>query len=134
MLAHRRYRLHLSLLLVAVVPLGFATKIIETDAVPWINNSLGGLFYVMYWIIFFLIIFPATPVAKLTSIVFSITCLLEFSQLLQTDLLNELRSHYIIRTIIGNSFNKADFIFYIAGALLSYICVLTIKKRLKNKT
>ena len=45
----RRQRRWTGLALVGLVPLGLYTKVYAGSAAAWVNNSLGGVFYVLFW-------------------------------------------------------------------------------------
>lgn len=120
-----KYRLLIILTLIVIVPIGFLTKFYSGPAELWVNNSLGGLFYEIFWCLVFAFIFPSTKPSKIAFWVFCITCTLEFFQLWHPPFLEILRSNFIGRTILGNSFNWNDFPYYIIGSSLGY-AILTI--------
>ena len=104
-----------------IIPIGFYTKFYEGSYQQWVQNSLGGVFYVIFWCLMASIFFPRVKPIKLTTIVVVITCLLEFSQLIQNPFLDSIRHNFIIRTIIGNSFNWLDFPYYFVGGIFGYL-------------
>jgi len=128
-----KYRLLISLVLMIIVPLGFLTKFYSGPAQLWVNNSLGGLFYEIFWCLVFAFILPETRPIKIAIWIFSITCLLEFLQLWHPSFLEWIRSNYLGRTILGNSFNWNDFIYYFLGSSLGY-AILSLFKNLPSKT
>jgi hypothetical protein len=120
-------------IIIILVPLGLFTKHFTGKGNEFISNYLGGLIYVIFFIIFASLIFPKITPLKISLIVLCVTCIFEISQLIQSDFLNNLRKYFIIKTLIGSVFNIFDFIFYITGAffgfgLLRIISEMTIKK------
>jgi hypothetical protein len=110
---------------------GITTKYYNGTGEEFIHNHLGGAIYVIFWILFFSIIFPKYSHFKLTIWVFSITCLIEFTQLIHTPILENAREFFIFRTLFGSTFNPYDFIWYLIGAILGYyLLVITSKIKL----
>ena len=123
-----RQRLIILLLLVVITPLGFLTKFYSGPAEDWMNNSLGGLFYEIFWCLVVAFIFTKIKPIKIAFWVFISTCTLEFLQLLHPTFLEVIRNNFIGRTIIGNSFNWMDFPYYFIGSLLGYLILSGITK------
>ena len=113
----RRYTLGA---IIVIVPLGFATKLYTGPASGWVNNSLGGILYVIFWCLFFSFIFPNTRGWKIGAAVFAATSLIEVLQLWHPPLLEAIRSTFIGVTLLGNSFSLSDLVYYLAGALLAW--------------
>jgi len=120
------------LLLISLIPLGLLTKVYSGFGSQIVINYLGGVIYVIFFIVLASLVFPQITPFKISSIVLCIVCLLEFSQLFETSFLTYLRKHFIIRMLIGSVFNVFDFIFYLVGAILGYGGLLIFKK-LKNE-
>lgn len=127
-----KYRLLIILILFIIIPLGFLTKFYSGPAEDWVSNSLGGLFYEIFWCLVIAFIFVKVKPINIAQWVFIITCLLEFLQLWHPDFLEVLRNSFIGRTILGNSFNWMDFPYYFFGSLAGYFLLSGIK-RLSNK-
>lgn len=123
-----KLRLILILTLIVVIPLGFLTKYYSGPLEVWVNNSLGGLFYEIFWCLIITFIFTKTKPFKISFWVFIITCLLEFLQLWHPAFLEFARNNFIGRTILGNSFNWMDFPYYLIGSLIGYVMLIWIKK------
>ena len=114
--------------LLFIIPLGFYTKFYSGPAHVWVNNSLGGLLYEIFWCLVFFSIFPKAKPLLIAIAVFSITCALEFLQLWHPTFLEFLRGNFIGRTILGNSFNWGDFPYYFVGSLMGYFILKAIQK------
>ena len=117
--------------LLFIIPLGFYTKFYSGLAHTWVNNSLGGLLYEIFWCLIFFFIFPKANPLLIAIAVFSITCTLEFLQLWHPPFLEFLRGNFIGRTILGNSFNWGDFPYYFVGSLGGYFVLVWILKNNK---
>ena len=127
-----RQRLITVLILAVIVPIGFLTKFYSGPAEDWMNNSLGGLFYEIFWCLVIAFIFTKTKPIKIAFWVFVITCMLEFLQLWHPSFLEFFRNNFVGRTILGNSFNWMDFPYYFAGSLVGYLILISIRKINQN--
>ena len=116
----RTYTL-LSLLL--ITPLGFFTKLYSGKGETWINNHLGGTFYVIFWCLIVYLIFPKGKPLIITGSVLAVTVLLEFLQFIHPELLELLRETFIGQMILGSSFNRIDFIFYLIGWVVAILWI-----------
>jgi hypothetical protein len=94
----------------------------------WVNNSLGGILYVIFWSLTFFLFSPKANVLKLTLLVFIITCCIEFSQLWRPELLEKIRSVFIGRILIGTSFSWLDMVHYLMGLLTSFALLTKLRK------
>lgn len=124
----KKQQLLIILSLFVIVPIGFYTKFYTGPAQAWVSDSLGGLFYEIFWILLFAFIFPKVRPVKIAFWVFTITCGLEFLQLWHPSFLEILRGNFIGRTILGSSFNWFDFPYYFVGSLVGYLILILIKK------
>ena len=66
--------------LVVLVAFGLGTKSYDGPGEWWIRGSSGGVFYVAFWTVAWLVLRPRTPAAPLAAIVTAVTCGLEFLQ------------------------------------------------------
>ncbi|MCF8367487.1 MAG: DUF2809 domain-containing protein [Bacteroidales bacterium] len=123
-----RYRLLLVLALIVIVPIGFLTKFYTGPAQSWVNDSLGGLFYEIFWCLVFGFIFQKTKAIKIALIVCASTCFLEFLQLWDVSFLEKLRGTFLGQTILGNSFNWLDFPYYFVGSFFGFLFLIQFKK------
>ncbi|NOU18337.1 MAG: DUF2809 domain-containing protein [Bacteroidales bacterium] len=105
------------------------TKFYKGFGFEFIQNHLGGVIYVVFWILFFSIIFPKFSILKLSIGVFLVTSAIEFTQLIHTPFLDSLREHFVIRALMGSTFNPFDFIWYLVGALLGYLTISLFFKK-----
>ena len=99
-----------------IVPLGFYTKFYEGPASNWVNNSLGGVLYVIFWSLIISIFMVRARSWKIAMIVLLATCALETLQLWHPPFLESIRSTFIGGTLIGNSFSLLDMVHYVIGA------------------
>lgn len=119
------------ILLLLVTPFGFYTKIYLGPGASWVNDSLGGVFYEIFWcLLVFLLMVNARALVIATS-VFMVTCFLEVLQLWHPKFLEIIRSYFIGRTLLGTSFNLYDFIYYFIGSGIGYL-ILTRLQKLRN--
>ena len=101
--------------LLIITPIGFATKFYTGPASAWVNNSLGGILYVVFWALLFFLVAPRTDPWKIAASVFLATCIIETLQLWHPAFLEMIRRNFIGRTILGNSFSLRDMLHYCIG-------------------
>ncbi len=114
-----------------IVPLGLYSKFYSGQAVYWVNNSIGGVLYVIFWCLFAFLFLGNNKPLKIAIVVFSLTCFLEFLQLWHPPLLQYLRSHFIGRTLLGTTFTWLDFPYYLAGCGIGWLWMKSLQKHSK---
>ena len=114
--------------LLIITPVGFFTKFYTGSGAAWANNSLGGVFYEIFWCLLIFLFFTKLKPALIATVVFLITCVLEFTQLWKPEFLEILRENFLVRTVIGNSFTWSDFPYYVIGSLIGFVIMIMIKK------
>lgn len=107
-----KFRLYNLLALFLIIPLGFYTKFYQGPWENWVNNSLGGVFYEVFWCLIVAFLFPKWRPWKIALGVFLITSLLEVLQLSDTGILTFARSFFIGKVLLGTSFVWSDFLYY----------------------
>jgi len=118
---HLSRRLGLLLLLAAVTPLGFWTKVYDGPAHPWFNHYGGGVLYEVFWILAAALIVPTRRAAVwIAAGVFAVTCALEVLQLWHPAWLQTVRQTFLGKTLLGTTFVWWDFPHYALGCLLGY--------------
>lgn len=116
------------ILLLLITPLGFYTKYYSGPAADWVNDSLGGIFYEIFWCLLVFLFFINTKAWVIAASVFIVTCFLEVLQLWHPEFLEFIRSYFIGRIILGTSFNLYDFIYYFIGSLMGYFLIIRMQK------
>jgi hypothetical protein len=117
------------ILILLITPIGFYTKFYHGTGEQWIHNYLGGILYVIFWILIYYLFFPKEKPWIISITVFIVTCAVEFLQLWHQPVLELLRSNFIGRTILGNSFTLYDFPWYLTGAVAGYLILTLIQKK-----
>jgi len=120
------------ILLLIITPLGFYTKIYSGPGASWVNESLGGVFYEIFWCLLVFLFFVNAKTWLIATSVLIVTCFLEVLQLWHPEFLEIIRSYFIGRTLLGNSFNLNDFIYYFIGSGIGYL-ILTRLQKLRNQ-
>lgn len=121
-------RLTIVIILAILTPLGFYTKFYTGPFYYWVNNSLGGMLYEIFWCLAVLFFLPGTRPLKTASGVFIITCVLETLQLWHPPFLQAIRKSFIGKTLIGTSFVWSDFLYYIIGCSLGFIIMRAVQR------
>ena len=107
------WQLALSILLVTVA--GFASKFYPGPGAWWFNDHLGGLFYVAFWCLVGVLVFPQASPGRIAFWVFAITCVLELLQLWHPPWLQQIRGTFLGRSLLGTTFQASDFLYYLLG-------------------
>jgi len=116
-----RKKLLLSLVIIAIT--GILSKMIHINTMPWINNSLGGSLYVVFFIFLVLFAFPGWRPLYVSFTVFALTSVLEITQILKYPFLEKIRATFIGHSLIGSTFNPLDFLWYLGGAIVALILI-----------
>ena len=131
---NQTYQLSRALLSVLIiVPVGFYCKFYNGPAENWVNNSLGGVFYVIFWCLVLSLFLRKTEPWRIAIVVLTITCFLEFLQLWHHQFLEFIRSYFIGKTILGTSFTWYDFPYYFVGCGIGWLWMTCLRKLDKNK-
>jgi hypothetical protein len=109
------------IVLLLVVPVGLYSKFYVGPAAHWINNSLSGVFYEIFWCLLIFLLLPETKPWIIAASVLVATCLLEFLQLWHPPFLELARSYFIGRAVLGTSFTWWDFPYYFLGSGLGWL-------------
>lgn len=114
---------YLSLLsLLVILLLGLFSKFYTGWGQQWVNNNVAGVWYEVFWCVFFFLFFPsAKNVTRIPVIVFLLTSLLEFMQLWHPLWLERIRSYLLGRLLLGHTFSKWDFPYYLIGCIIGAI-------------
>ena len=126
MFLHNRKWTIISLLI--IIPIGFYTKFYTGPASIWVNNSMGGILYVIFWSLLIYLIVPKSNPLKIVTFVFIVTGILEFIQLWHPVILEFIRSYFLGRIIIGSSFSWSDFFYYFIGAIIAFLFILFLQR------
>jgi hypothetical protein len=121
----RRYRT--GLLLAGLVPLGLYSKFYGGPWADWVNNSLGGVFYVLFWCLVVFWCLPQVRPPWIALPVLSVTCLLEGLQLWHPPFLEWLRSYWMGQILLGTTFSWSDFPYYFIGAGLGWLWIQSLR-------
>lgn len=108
------------LTILGITALGFASKFYRGWAEDWMNNSLGGVFYVVFWCLVWDFFRPRDRVRMIVSSVFVVTSTLEVLQLTELGILVWMRKYFIGRTLVGTTFAPEDFFYYLIGSVMGY--------------
>ena len=114
-------RKRILLSLIVVTPAGFLFKGYSGPAQRWFNNYGAGLLYEIFWcLVIFLWIPRRNSATKIALWVFGITSLLEVLQLWHPWILEQIRSSFLGRALIGTSFSWWDFPHYAIGCVIGW--------------
>lgn len=117
-----RARLFACASLAIVVPAGFGLKFYPGPGHAWVNNSLGGVAYEIFWCLVLFALWPRrSAINRIVLGVLVGTCALEALQLWSPPLLHRVRGTFLGRTLIGTTFVWTDFIYYLIGCVLGLL-------------
>jgi hypothetical protein len=114
-------RVRVLLVLLIVVPLGIGTKFYAGPGAVWVNGSLGGMLYEVFWCLTLALVARRPRPGAIAVSVFLATCVIEFSQLWHPTFLESLRAGFLGRTILGDTFDWNDFPPYLVGSILGWV-------------
>ncbi len=115
--------------LLIIVPAGFYSKFYSGPAANWVNNSLGGVFYEIFWCLLIFLFSERIRPWIIAVFVLTVTCCLEFLQLWNHPVLQFLRSCFIGRTILGTTFAWSDFPYYFSGCGIGLVWMMWLPKK-----
>jgi hypothetical protein len=115
--------------LCVIVSLGFYTKFYSGPAANWVHNSLGGVFYELFWCLLAVWVFPRTSPWRIAVTVLLFTCALEFLQLWHPGFLQLVRGYFIGQALLGDSFARSDFTYYFVGSALGWVWIKRLRRR-----
>jgi hypothetical protein len=117
---YRRSRLRIGVALPVITLCGFYTKFYHGPCETWMHLYAGDIFYPLFWIFVIFFLRPDTAPWGAAAAVFLFSVAIEFTQLLSTPLLIDIRSHFIGRTLIGEGFALLDIFYYLIGCVAAY--------------
>ncbi|WP_457566504.1 ribosomal maturation YjgA family protein [Caldithrix abyssi] len=122
-----KFRIFVGISILIITPLGFLTKAYHGIGADWVNNSLGGVLYVVFWCLVVAFFKPQWKEKFIAIGVFTVTSLLEAAQLWHPPVLEWLRSFYLGKVLLGTTFALSDFPHYAAGALLGALWIKRLR-------
>jgi hypothetical protein len=128
-LADHHGRLFKIILMTLVLVTALYTKEYKGEFQMIINNHIGGILYVLFGSLLFSVIFPGIHSYGAVLLSLGITSLLEFIQYLRLPFMAELTKNKAFAYLFGVSFNPRDFIYYAAGAILSWLLLLALQQK-----
>jgi len=114
--------------LAVIVPLGLYTKFYAGPAAEWVNNSLSGVLYVVFWCLFILLLAPDARPGVIAVSVLAITCALELAQLWHPPFLEWARRVFIGRALLGTHFTWSDYPYYALGSGIGWLWMRGLKR------
>ena len=113
-------RVPLSVALLIVTALGLGTSYYEGPERLWVRDHGSGILYVMYWILLVLTVRPDSSPGRVSIVVLVLTCLVEFSQLIDVKWLKEIRRTWLGANLLGSGFKWSDLPYYAIGAIVGW--------------
>jgi len=111
-----------------IIPIGFYSKFYEGPAAEWVNDSLAGVFYEIFWCLMVFLFFIRIKPFIIAVIVLLATSILEFLQLWHPPVLEFIRSFFIGQVVFGTSFTWSDFPYYIIGCGIGWRWMRQLQK------
>lgn len=91
-------------------------QILRRTCCHWVNDSPGGVFYVVFWCLVAFRFPRATPPWRIALVILASTSLPECLQLWHPPFLEWIRGYPIGGILLGTTFAWSDFPYYILGA------------------
>lgn len=127
----KHYQKIIFISLIALIPIGLASKFYQGLFDQWVNNSLGGVLYEIFWVLLVVLIKPKLSPAWVAFWVFVVTSSLEFAQLWKPPFLEIIRATLLGRLLLGTTFSAWDFPYYLIGCGLAWLGLNYLKSYLK---
>ena len=125
----RTERFWLGLALLLLVPFGFLVKFCVPGAFGWWCNLYGAaILYEVFWVVVLRFAFHKLPPFVCAVIVLVVTCLLETMQLWHNAWLDMVRGTFLGSALLGTTFDKWDFVYYVIGTVLGGLLVHVIAR------
>jgi hypothetical protein len=115
--------------LVVIVPVGFYSKVYRGPGAYWVNTSLDGVFYEIFWCLFLALALSRARPQRIAIGVLTATCILEFLQLWHPPFLEAIRATFSGRAIIGTTFDWSDFPYYFIGSALGWFWLIQLRRK-----
>lgn len=112
--------------MLVLISIGIVSKNYHGAGANWLNNSLGGIIYVIFFACFFSLFYRFSHTVIIG--VFIVSCLIELSQLYKPLWLVTIRTSFVGRYLLGNTYSATDFIYYASGAILAFPLLRKLKK------
>ncbi len=109
--------------LMVVTAAGFGSKFYSGPGEDWLNDSLAGLFYVVFWCLAAALVWPRAPARRIAWVVLAATCALEVLQLWHPPWLQAVRATFPGAALLGTTFAASDFVYSAIGAGLGWLAV-----------
>ena len=113
----------------AITLLGTLGKFYPGPGRSWLNNSFGGVPYVILFMALVALIWPRLAQGWVALGVLVATCLLEVLQLWQPAWLQAVRATLPGRLVLGSTFSPSDFWYYLIGAGLGWLGLRWLQAR-----
>ena len=113
-------RVPLCVALLVVTALGLGTSAYEGRERLWVRDHGSGILYVMFWILLVLTLRPDSSPGRVSIAVLVLTCLVEFSQLIDARWLNAIRKTWLGASLLGIGFKWSDLPYYAIGAIAGW--------------
>jgi hypothetical protein len=108
--------------LCVITPLGFWFKVYDGPGRWWFYYYGGGVAYEIFWCLVVFFFWPKRKnAARIALCVFVITCALETLQLWHPALLQQIRSTFLGKALLGTTFVWWDFPHYALGSFVGWL-------------
>ncbi len=87
----------------------------------WVRDYFGDIISVMFVFFVLKMIFTKISFVYCAVVTFLISVIIEFSQLIKTPFLIEIRKNFLVSIIMGQSFDRLDFLYYIIGIVIAFL-------------
>jgi len=122
-------RIWILVALLFITPAGFLFKFYSGPAHRWFNDYGAGVMYEIFWCLLIFFFYPRRKASlKIAAGVFLVTSFLEILQLWHPLFLQQIRSTFLGRALLGTTFVWWDFPHYVLGCLIGWLVMWAISR------
>ena len=124
-----RSRAYLAATLVVVIAMGLGSRKYAASLPAFVADNAGDALWTVAAFVALALVFPGWSSVRLGVIAIGFSFGVEFSQLIDTPVLNSVRANRIGRLFLGSGFVWLDLIRYSAGAILATVVDQAFRSR-----
>lgn len=128
--SYKTYRIALLIGIALIIPLGYSVRFSTALKMPLLQDIVGSLAYQVLIMLMVAFFYPRTSLVKIAVWVWIASSVGELLQLWQPPLLQAIRSTWLGRVVLGNTFTLSDFPPYAMGSFLGWLGLKWLRRKM----